>query len=409
MELIPKDSATRLPHILYHHRTQGRGGEGVHIREVVSALKNLGCEVALQEAPGVDALHASETRAETASQPGALPFYSKIFKYLSQHAPQLVFEIAELGYNFWAWYPLSRKLRSGKFDILYERYAFFSFIGTWLSRRWNIPSVLEVNEVSGIERTRGQTMSGLAQRIEAAIFERADRILVVSSFLRDTLVERGVEASKIRVVPNAVRDDMLYADELEGREMRGRLGLVDRTVVGFVGQIAPWDRLDLLLEDVAQLLPEIPELHLLVVGPCRFMDDLRLQVNNLSLQQAVTLTGPVERTQVAAYIGAMDICVLPHSNSFGSPIVMFEYMAIGKPVLAVDVGPVKDIISDEVNGCLFPVGDRVVFRQRLAALVANADLRKRIGRQGYKDVRLKHTWNRNAERILEVIQELLLQ
>ncbi|WP_456406387.1 glycosyltransferase family 4 protein [Thiolapillus sp.] len=396
-----------LPRILYHHRTQGRGGEGVHIREVIRALRKLGCEVEMQEAPGVDAMFASETQTAPTPQEAPPRLHSRVFKYLSQHAPQFVFEIAELGYNFWAWFPLSRRLRRERIDILYERYAFFSFVGTWLARRRNIPSVLEVNEISGIERTRGQAMPGLARRIEAAVFSRADRILVVSSFLKDALVERGVEEGKIHVLPNAVREDMLAGDERPGEQIRVRLGLEGRTVVGFVGQIAPWDRLDLLIEDVARLLPELPDLHLLIVGPCRFMDELRRQVGDLSLQHAVTLTGPVERNEVAAYIDAMDICVLPHSNPFGSPIVMFEYMAMKKPVLAVDVRPVRDVISDEINGCLFPAGDREEFRQRMTALVTDSALRKRIGRKGYEDVRTRHTWNRNAEQILEIIREIV--
>jgi len=407
METTPKDTAKLLPRILYHHRTQGRGGEGVHIREVIRALRKLGCEVEMQEAPGVDAMSASETQAVPARREASARLHSRVFKYLSQHAPQLVFEIAELGYNLWAWLPLSRRLRRERIDILYERYAFFSFIGTWLARRRSIPSVLEVNEISGIERTRGQAMPGLAQRIEVAVFNRAERILVVSSFLKDALVERGVERNKVHIIPNAVREDMLAGDKRPGKKMRVGLGLEDRTVVGFVGQIAPWDRLDLLIEDVASLLSDLPDLHLLIVGPCRFMDELQHQVDSLSLQHAVTLTGPVERNEVAAYIDTMDICVLPHSNPFGSPIVMFEYMAMGKPVLAVDVGPVNDVIDDDVNGCLFPTGDRQAFRQRLKALVADPALRKRIGRQGYEDVRARHTWHRNAERILEIMRDIV--
>lgn len=379
----------------------------MHIREIVGALRKLGCKVELQEPPGVDAMHACETEATPAIQQGASSFYSRAFKILSQHAPQFVFEVAELGYNLWAWFLLSRRMREGRFEIFYERYAFFSFIGTWLAAWRGIPSVLEVNEISGIERMRGQAMPWLARRIEAAVFKRVDCILVVSNYLKDALVERGVEGGKVHVLPNAVREGVLTSDGPLGEEMRIRLNLQGRTVVGFVGQIARWDRLDLLMEDVAQLLPDMLDLHLLIVGPCPFMEELRQQVERLSLQHAVTLTGPVERADVAAYISIMDICVLPHSNPFGSPIVMFEYMAMGKPVLAVDVGPVRDVIRDEVNGCLFPMGDRGAFRQRLAALVADPALRKRVGTQGNEDVRARHTWGRNAEQVLEIIRDLV--
>ncbi len=397
----------RKPRILYHHRTQGRGGEGVHIREVVSALRRLGCQVTLQEAPGVDVMHATETGTVPAPDKGAPSMYSRFFRYLTRHAPQFVFEAAELAYNLWVWRHLSRRMKREQIDVFYERYAFFSFIGTWLARRRNIPSVLEVNEIAGIERARGQALPWLARKVEAAVFRRADCVLVVSSFLKQTLVQRGVAEDKIQVIPNAVREDALADDGETGMKVRERLGLEERTVVGFVGQIVRWDRLDLLLDDMARLQPEWPDLHLLVVGPCRFMDELREQVARLSLEHMVTLTGAVERAEVVGYIDAMDICVLPHSNPFGSPIVMFEYMARGKPVLAVDVGPVRDVIEDGVNGCLFPAGDRAAFRERLSALLADPVQREAVAACGLKDVREHHTWIRNAERILQIMDELV--
>jgi len=407
MDTARERDGRRKPRILYHHRTQGRGGEGVHIREVVRALRKLGCQVVLQEAPGVDVMHATETRAVPAADKTAPSLYSRFFRYLTRHAPQFVFEAAELAYNLWAWRHLSPRMSRERVDVFYERYAFFSFIGTWLARRRNIPSVLEVNEIAGIERARGQALPWLAKRVEATVFRRADRILVVSSFLKQTLVQRGVAGDKIHVIPNAVREDALADGSQPGARVRERLGLGGRTVVGFVGQIVRWDRLDLLLDDMARLQPEWPDLHLLVVGPCRFMDELREQVTRLSLEHAVTLTGPVERADVVGYIDAMDICVLPHSNPFGSPIVMFEYMALGKPVLAVDVGPVRDVIEDGVNGYLFPAGDRAAFRERLSALLADPVQREAVGARGLKDVRERHTWIRNGERILRIMDELV--
>lgn len=388
--------------ILYHHRTQGRGGEGVHIREVVMALRELGCIVQMQEAPGVDALNAEEVQDKKNTDIADRALVSRVFKYLSLRAPQFLFEIAELSYNLWALFPLTGKLKNGSVDVFYERYAFFSYIGTSLARRYNVPSVLEVNEIAGIERARNQAMPSLAKYIEKKVFQKADRILVVSSYLKQALVARGVMEEKINVIPNAVRSDSLAAKGHPDSTIREELNVGDCTVVGFLGQIVRWDRLDLLLEDMV----DIPDVHLLVVGPCRFMDELLHKVDELSLQHKVTFTGAVERDQVHAYIDAMDICVLPHSNPFGSPIVMFEYMARCKPVLAVAVGPVTDVIEDDVNGCLFADGDRSEFRNKLAQLAGNPALRLRIGNAGFDTVKMHHTWRRNAEQILEIFQDL---
>ncbi len=392
----------RKPRILYHHRTQGRGGEGVHIREVVMALQELGCEVQMQEAPGVDALHPDEKQDQAKPVSGVRPIVMRLFKYLSLRAPQFLFEVAELSYNVWAYFPLSKKLRNEKVDIYYERYAFFGFVGIFLAHRFGVPSVLEVNEVAGVERARAQAMPVAAKYIEKKIFQRADAIVVVSSFLKTSLVKRGVSEQKIHVVPNAVRGDHLENGECPGKALRKKLGLDDYVVIGFVGQIVHWDRIDLLIEDVAGL----PAVRLLIVGPCRFMEELQRTVEDLSMQHIVTFTGAVDRGQVRAYIDAMDICVLPHSNPFGSPIAMFEYMAMRKPVLAVDVGPVTDIIVDGVNGCVFSKGDRKEFRSKLKHLVEDQKLRERIGNSGFDMVRRRHTWGKNAERLLCIFNRI---
>jgi len=388
--------------ILYHHRTQGMGGEGVHIREVVMALRELGCEVQMQEAPGVDALSPDKKQSQEKPVFGLHLIVMRLFKFLSLRAPQLLFELAELSYNAWVYFPLSKKLKNNKQDIYYERYAFFGFIGTFLANRFGVPTVLEVNEVAGIERARAQSMSVVARYVEKKIFQRAEAIVVVSSFLKKCLVKRGVPEKKIYVIPNAVRKDCLENGKSSGKDIRKKLGLDEYIVIGFVGQIVRWDRIDLLIKDVASLR----SVRLLVVGPCRFMAELQCIVEDLSMQEIVIFTGAVDRARVNAYIDAMDICVLPHSNSFGSPIAMFEYMAMRKPVLAVNVEPVTDVVIDGVNGCVFSKGNREEFRNKLRCLVEDKDLRERIGDSGFNLVRKSHTWEKNAERLLHIFHRI---
>jgi glycosyltransferase involved in cell wall biosynthesis len=75
------------------------------------------------------------------------------------------------------------------------------------------------------------------------------------------------------------------------------------------------------------------------------------------MESAVIFSGPVSRDEVPAYIDAMDICVLPDSNAFGSPIALFEFMAMGKPCIVPDLGPMRDVIDDHVTGFVFPRAD----------------------------------------------------
>ena len=71
------------------------------------------------------------------------------------------------------------------------------------------------------------------------------------------------------------------------------------------------------------------------------------------------------RDDVPAYIDAMDICVLPDSNAFGSPIALFEFMAMGKPCVVPDLGPMRDVIEDNATGIMFPHGDYAALEKAL--------------------------------------------
>jgi len=136
--------------VLYHHRTQGRGAEGVHIAGIVQALRAAGHNVLLLSPPGVDPL-ATQGTYLYGSRSGIA---GRLWRYISKTAPQIAFELVELAYNFYLLPRLLRLLRSAAVDVVYERYAFFLWATAWLCRRRGIPLILEVNEVVGLKRAR---------------------------------------------------------------------------------------------------------------------------------------------------------------------------------------------------------------------------------------------------------------
>jgi glycosyltransferase involved in cell wall biosynthesis len=381
---------------VYHHRTQGRGGEGLHISQVVRALETDGHAVTVVSPPGVDPLEtAGMAPVDKSDVRVAGP--SRVWRWVSRHSPQVGFELLEIAYNLYATVRLRRLLPRGSGVVLYERYAFFLSLSTWLAKRRGLPVVLEVNEVAGVPRARGLVMEGLARSIERAVLRRADAVLVVSSFLADEARRRGAREGRVHVLPNAVAD--VGAGSPPGRDAREALSLGGRTVIGFVGWFDRWDRLDLLVEVFADLHRARPETHLLLVGDGPVAADLRSDIARQGLEAAVTITGAVPRDQVPRYLGAMDIGVLPSSNEFGSPIALFEMMAAGKPVVAPDVAPIRDVLEDGVTGIVVPRGDREALGRALGRLVGDASLRDRLGTAAMRRVAAAHTWTANARRI----------
>lgn len=391
--------------ILYHHRTQGRGAEGVHIVSIVRALEGHGCEVLLLSPPGVDPL--DEAGNAPVDKSGVeLSGIRRLFKWISRHLPNLLFEFLEIGYNLAAWRRLREAMKKGPVDGVYERYAFFMVASAWLCRRRGVPLIVEANEVSGIpDRARPQVMKRLCDRFEHYYLSRATHIFTVSSYLRDMMVDKGIDPERITVTPNAI-DPQQYR-ELPPRDptLARDLGLEDRLVFGFVGWFDEWDRLDILIRAIGVLRDEGLPVAALLVGDGAVRPRLEAQVADLGLEDAVVFTGAVPRSEVRRYTQLLDVAVFSHSNDFGSPVVLFEFMALGKPVIAPRLPPILDVLEDGRDALLFDRLDETALQDRMRALAHDAPLRRRIGEAGRDKVFSRYTWPETARQILQRIHE----
>jgi glycosyltransferase involved in cell wall biosynthesis len=326
-----------------------------------------------------------------------------IWKALSRHAPKWVFELAEIAYNPVAAWRLRRAWATGEYDLVYERYAFYLVAGARFATSRGVPFVLEANEVNGLEeRARGQVMPRLCGRFERHLFARCDGIMTVSSYLRSRIVAQGVHPQRVRVVPNAVHPSECVR-LVPSPELVDRYGLKGRTVVGFAGWFDHWDRLELLLEATARLRERFPALLAMFVGDGPIAPELHDRARELGLDGNVLFTGAVPRQTMADHLALFDIAVLPHSNRFGSPVVLFEFFARGLPVVAPRLAPITDVVREDVNGLLFDPLDGEQMTAALEAMLESAEMRARIGRCAREIALQHHTWDHNAEAILDMV------
>jgi len=378
----------------------GRSSQAMHIRSLVEALKADGHEVTIVSPPGVDPLKAA----------GLMPFlrkrdrangFQRIWKYISCECPQFVFEVFELLYNLFLPFRLLPILWRQPDAVLYERHAYFMFMGVLLGKWLRRPVVLEVNELAGFKRARGLIMERLARRIDAWVFSRASHILCVSRVLAGEVQQRGAHGEHVHVLPNAI-DANRFQGLGPGRSLRARLGLEGSIVIGHVGLFYQWDRLDVLIEVVKSIRDRHPAIKVLLVGDGPEMENLKHTARRLGMESAVILPGPVPRDDVPAYIDTMDICVLPDSNAFGSPIALFEFMAMGKPCVVPDLGPMRDVLEDNVTGIMFPHADYPALRKALLRFVEDPALRIQIGARAKQTVFKRHTWAANARFVVQL-------
>jgi glycosyltransferase involved in cell wall biosynthesis len=391
--------------VLYHHRTRGQDVEGVHIRGMVGALRQLGHRVDVLSPPGV-AINGEAQAAggEPATRRAALSRRSP-WALVAASVPEAVFEAIEVAYNAYALPALEARLLRRRYQLIYERYALFSLAGVIAARRRKVPIILEVNDSALVDRIRPLRLQAAARRVERFIWSSADAIVTITSYFRDLIVADGVAARRVHVVANAV-DEAAFRVPPDGSEVRRRCGLNDKLVVGYVGAINYWRRLDLLIAAFGAIAARHPSAHLLVIGDGPDRAALREALHSQGLGARVSFTGKLEHSDIAAHLGAIDVAVIPHSNDYGSPMKLFEYMAAGKPVVAPWLPPIVSVIGDGDGGVLFPPLDLAGFTQALDAVLSDRDYRVRLGLRAREKALGEHVWRRNAEAILRILDQL---
>ncbi len=320
-------------------------------------------------------------------------------------------ELRNALYNLVLYETLRDELKAWPVDLIYERYALFNCAGVRLAKELGVPHILEVNAplADEQERMRGLEMKHLAHEMERRIFGEADAVVVVSRSLQDFVASRGVPVSRIHVLPNAV-DPQRFTGAKNGAMFRAQHRLEGKRVIGFVGSLKPWHGTEILLAAFRALHEKAAQTHLLIVGDGPGREDLEKYAHANDLNGAVTFTGNVPYDDIPNYIAAMDITVAPYKpqeNFYYSPIKIFEYMIMGKPVVAGKIGQVEEVIVDGETGVLFEPGNIEQLEAALAKLFGDATLCRRLGENAKAWVQKERTWDNNARQVIEMAHEFL--
>ena len=307
-------------------------------------------------------------------------------------------------------------LRDSPPDFIYQRYSLMNASGAELATRLRCPFVLEYNGSEIWIARHWSTpliFEGLAGRVEDANLRRADLIVVVSNALRIELVARGVPAERVLVNPNGV-DPVRYHPGINGEHVRRRLGLTGKLVIGFIGTFGPWHGADVLAQAVRPVTRRLPEAHFLFVGDGSGMTRVREILAEDGVEGRVTLAGLVPQEEGPRYLAACDILASPHvpnpdgSRFFGSPTKLFEYMAMGKGIVASKLEQIGEILSHGKTAWLVTPGDPGELAEAILVLAQDAALRRALGAAARAAVVERHTWTAHVERILRKMVELEL-
>lgn len=378
--------------ILYHHRTASLDGQSTHITEMINGLRTHGHTV-VECAPTV----------QGGDEGGGSPGWVGRFKAL---LPRQIYELAELAYSLVAYKRLVAAIKVDRPDGIYERYNLYLLAGIWAKRRYGLPLILEVNSPMAVERRQygGLSWPRLADWAELYVWKNADIVLPVTQVLADYMIAKGVRPERIHVIPNAINLEH-YQNLPTVASAKASLGLTGRTVVGFTGFVREWDRLDRIVIWMASRANF--NLHLLVIGDGPARAEIEQCAINLGIADRLTFTGVVKREQVPVLSMAFDIALQTALVPYASPLCLFEYLALGKAIVAPDQPNHHEVLTAGIDALLYDPQDSAGIENALDALCEDADHRKSIAvaARGVI-VRKQLTWNQHAKKVVGLFTRL---
>jgi teichuronic acid biosynthesis glycosyltransferase TuaC len=257
--------------------------------------------------------------------------------------------------------PLAVELRkSFDFQLIDAHFAFPDGIAAGLlSKALGVPFTVTLRGSEVVH-------AGYAWRrkLMAWSLRRASRVITVSERLREFAISAGVDADKAKTIPNGVDSTMFFPRDRE--YCRRKHGILPNArVVLSAGTLLELKGHHRVARAVAGLRQRGLNLELIIAGrEGRYESELRSQIADLGLAQHVRLMGEISPGDLAEVMAACDVFCLASSRE-GWPNVVHEAMACGAPVVATDVGAVKDLVASPDYGLVIPVGDGDALEQAL--------------------------------------------
>ncbi len=240
--------------------------------------------------------------------------------------------------------------------------------------------------------------SWVLEQIQTFALRRADLVVPMGDFTKQLAIGRGVDPSKVIVLPFPVRwADRAYVAPL-----------APIPTVLFVGRLEKEKGIHILLDAMQVVIKTIPQARLLIAGDGSYRQALEEKADLLGLRHSVSFLGWLEGDDLIRAYQEAWVLVLPSILEEGLGMVLVEAGLMGRPVVGSDLGGIRDIIRHGYNGFLVPPGNTWALADALAPLLKDRELARRMGLAN-REVALEYLRNRDeaVERVRQAIYALM--
>ncbi|MDD5330475.1 MAG: glycosyltransferase, exosortase A system-associated [Sulfuricella sp.] len=287
----------------------------------------------------------------------------------------------------------------------------------WVGRRTGLPVVYEVRafwEDGAVDHgttTEGSLRYRLTRGLETYALKRVDAITTICEGLRDDIVARGIAVDKVTVIPNGVDVDDFSPDGVADAALKLRLGLRGARVIGYIGSFYAYEGLDTLIAALPGILEQAPDVRLLLAGGGPQESALRRQAVQLGLEDKIVFAGRVPHADVQRHYDLIDLLVYPrHSNRLTelvTPMKPLEAMAMGKLLIASDVGGHRELIRNCLSNSLFQAGNAQDLARSALSLLQSPALWPALRGTVRRFVIRERSWPSSVARYRQVYEKAL--
>lgn len=294
-------------------------------------------------------------------------------------------------------------------DWVYEYMSTLQSLG-WIFKRNGIPWILETHRPLFYEADaewKTVALKGLAKRMEIKAYRECDLIVCISQTLKEILGrELGIPDRKMVVVPSSV-DTSVFNPELYQPKR-----LFEGFTLGFVGVLYVWQGLDFLLESLREIRDEGLDISLAVVGGGQMRQQWESKAEELGLLPHVKFVGQVPPDLVPQYLAGFDLGYsgqirMQIGTMYHSPLKIYEYMAMAKPVVASAFEDAQRVIREGETGFLFQPGDKDSLKRALRKAYASRNLLPEMGRNAREEIVATHSWKARVQTTIAAVERIL--
>ncbi|MFQ5601702.1 MAG: glycosyltransferase family 4 protein [bacterium] len=386
---------------LYDSR-QDSVGANVHVNEFVTAMRACGYEI-----------KSVNLNPMPVSTNGKMPISGRIRQVLKKRLKRYVGQLNQVLRNIPLFFREWKILTEEKPDVLLIRYNMLNFSAPIAARLKHIPVVLEVNSPHAYERKNlvkdVWQVPFIPFWIEKLNMKLADKIITVSEPLKQYFVKCRIAEQKIRVIPNGVNTDR-FSPDISALFVKQKYNLDGKLVLGFVGSFHYWHGIKNILKLIEFTCAKFQEVVYLLVGDGPLRKKAEEFAKKNCVEDKVIFPGYVPHEAVPTYVAAMDIVLAPYPRMdffYFSPLKIFEYLSAGKAIVASNVGQISTLIRNGENGLLYEPDELMDFFDKTALLIQNPAIRNRIGENGRQTILQKYSWEQNARKVMDVVNEAM--